>query len=115
MVDLGPHVSAVRHAVGPDHREGDVVPDAGGLLGGQQVAGGLVEGLHHRVVRPGGRVRHVDDHVRARERLGEPLAANGVDARGRGGGNRLVATFAEDRHEFPADEPAAADHDDLRG
>ena len=30
-------------------------------------------------------------------------------------GHRLVAPFAEDRHELLADEPAAADHDDLHG
>ena len=113
LVDLGPHVPAVRHAVRPDHRQRDVVPDPGRRLGGQQVAGGRVEELHHRRVRPGRRVRHVHDHVRARERLGEPLAGEGVDARGGGGRNRLVALLAEDGHELLADEPAAADHDDL--
>src|SRR5205823_13856696 len=44
---------------------------------------------------------------------GEPLAGEGVDARGGGGGVRLVAPLPEDRHELLADEPAAADHDDL--
>ena len=56
---------------------------AGGRFGGQQVAAGGLEELHGHLVLERGRVRHVDDDLGVCKRLGQPLAGDGVDARGR--------------------------------
>src|SRR5262245_38172675 len=90
-----------------------MVTHPGSLLRGQQVAGRCLEELQHRGVREGRRVRHVHDDVRARERLGQPLAGQGVDARRGCRRHGLMAEFTEDGHEFLPDEPAAADHNNL--
>src|SRR5262249_36789705 len=67
----------------------------------------------HRLVLPRGRVRHIDDDVRAGERFGQPLAGDGVDARRGGGRHSLVAPPAQEGEQFFPNEPAAADYHDL--
>ena len=103
--DLGPEVAAVGQPVGADDRQGDVVPDAGRGLGVQQVARGGLEELEHRGVLERGRVRDVDDRRGAGQRLGQALAGDRVDARGRRGGHRLVAVLAQAGDDLRADSP----------
>ena len=78
---LGAEVAALRQAVGADDRQRDVMPHAGGRFRGEQVAAGGLEELQDRLVLERRRVRHVDDDLGAGERLGQPLAGDGVDAR----------------------------------
>src|SRR5918998_275798 len=57
----------------------------------------------------------VDHRLRARHRLREALAGDGVHARAGRGGDDLVAGLAQDRRGLGADQAGAADDDDLHG
>jgi hypothetical protein len=78
--DLRAEVAAVRKPVGADNRQRNVMSHPGSLLCGEQIARRPLEELQHRRVFPGGRVRDVDDDLGARQRLGESLASEAVDA-----------------------------------
>ena len=97
--ELRTEIAAVRKAVGADDRERHVMLHAGGRLGGEQVAARGFEELQDRTIVERGRVRHVDDDLGADERFGQPLARDGVDARGGRRREDLVAVPAE-----PVDE-----------
>ena len=79
---LGAQVAAVGKPVAADDRQRDVMLDAGSGFGGEQIAARRLEELQHRLVLERRRVRQVDDDLRARQRFGQPLAGDGVDARG---------------------------------
>jgi hypothetical protein len=66
------------------------------------------EEIEHRLVLERGRVRYVDDDLRAGQYLGEPLAGKGDDARAPRRGGRLVAVLGQPRDKLGADEPGAA-------
>ena len=111
--DLRPQVAAVGDAVGPDHREGDEVPNAGLGRGREQVGGGGREELHHRVVLEGRRVRDVDQRLGALEHLGEPLAGERVDARSPVTPGRPRDPPRRDRYDLRTDQACSADDNDL--
>ena len=106
-------VAALGQLLRADDRQRDVVADAGGRLRGQQVAGRRREEVERRRVLEVGRVRHVDDDRRAVERRGEAFAGDRVDAKSGRGRDRLVALLGELGDDLRADEPGAADDDDL--
>src|SRR5262249_19944981 len=110
---LRAEVAAHEEALGADDRQCDVVGDAGGRFGSEEVPSRSLEELQHRLVLPRGRVRYVHDDPCACERFGQPLTGNGVDAGGGGSRHNFVTALAEELHELLPDEPAAADHDDL--
>src|SRR5262249_49702866 len=81
----------------------------------EQVAAGGLEEFHHRLVLEGRRIGEVDHHLGAAQRRLEALARDGVDTvLGRGGEN-LVAALAQNGDGLRADQPGAADDDDLHG
>ena len=71
--DLCAEVAAFGQAFGSDDRQRDVMADAGGCFGVEEVAGRRFEELEHcRVLERRG-VRHVDDDRSACEGVGESL------------------------------------------
>jgi hypothetical protein len=56
-----------------------VVSDAGDGFGGEQIARRGLEESHHRAVLEGRRVRHIDHHGRADQRVSESFAGEAVD------------------------------------
>ena len=90
-----------------------MVADTSDRLGFEEVAGGGLEELHDGVVLERRRVGDVDDDGGTFERVRQAFAREGVDTRGRRGGQHLDALISERGHDFRADAPAAADHDDL--
>jgi hypothetical protein len=96
---LRAEVAAFEHALGSHDRQRNVMPHPCSRFGGKQIAGRPVEELQHWGVLPQRRVRHVDDHGRAREGVGESLAGDGVDARVEVRRDRLVAVLTELGHE----------------
>jgi hypothetical protein len=114
--DLRAHVAALGQPLAAHDRQRDVVPDAGLALGAEQGAGRRMEELQRRRVLERRGVRHVDHHRRADEGLRQPFAGDRVDAARLAGGRlHLVAVVAELGHELRADQPAAADDDDVHG
>ena len=110
---LGAQVAAVGQPVGTDDRQGEMVPHAGHLFGGKQVAAGGLEELHHGLVGEVGRVGDVDDDIGADKCLGEAFAGDGVDARiGRRREHRM-AGFAQPVDDIRSDEASASDDDEL--
>ena len=106
-------VTALGQLLRSDDRQGDVVADACGRFGDQQVVGrGREEVERGRVLEVGG-VRDVDDDRGAVERRGEPFTGDRVDAEARRGRNSLVALLSELGDDLRADEPGATDDDDL--
>ena len=92
-----------------------MMPNAGRGLGREKVVLGSLEELQHRLVFKRRRIGEVDHDLRAGQGVFEPLAGNGVDAaRGRGGDN-LMAALAQNGDSLRADQPSAADDDDLHG
>ena len=109
---LGVEVTALRcEPIGADHRQRDMVADACVGFGREQVGGRGVEELPCRIVERR-RVRDVDDHLRTRDRLGQSLAGERVDARRRGGGHRVVPLFGQASHHLGADEASSTNDDD---
>src|SRR5688572_12475551 len=90
-----------------------MVPDARSGFCGEQVAAGFLEELQNRVVLERRRIRHVHDNLSARERLGQSLAGDGVDARGRRRRQDLMALLTKPADEVRSDEAAAANDYDL--
>src|SRR5258706_12133457 len=86
---------------------------AGRLFGGQQIAGGSLEELGGRFFLERRRIRHVDDGLRAAQRLGQAFAGKGVDAGTRRGGDDLMAPGDKFLDELGPDASAASDDDDL--
>src|SRR3546814_7470155 len=80
---LRPKVAALEKALRADDRESHMMPHAGGRLRREKVAAGRFEELHDGVVLEGGRVRHVNEDLGVHQGLGQPLAGDGVDPRGR--------------------------------
>jgi hypothetical protein len=70
---LGAEIAAGLQALCPDHRQGDVVGDAGGLFRGQQVAARGLEEVQRGGVLERRRVGDVDDDLGAGQRLGQTL------------------------------------------
>jgi hypothetical protein len=58
-----------------------MVPHARRRLRREDVAGRGGEELQHRRLLERRRVRHVDDHLGVRERVGQAFAGEGVDSR----------------------------------
>ena len=96
-----------------DDRQRDVMADPRGRLGDEQVVGRGREEVERRRVLEVGRVRHVDDDRCAVERRGEPFAGDRVDAEPGRGRDGLVAVLGEPGDDLRADQPGAADDDDL--
>src|SRR5262249_18457346 len=71
------------------------------------------EEVQHGRVVPHGRVRHVDDDLRALERCVESLARDGVDACVRRCRERFVAVLAQLCDELRPDQAGPAVNDDL--
>src|SRR5262249_55968643 len=113
LSDLGPHVAAVRNAVVPYDRKCDMALYPGSRVRGEDVAVRSLEELKHRLVLPRRRVRHIDDDVRPGERLGQPIAGDGVEPRRWGGRHGLVAPHAQERDQFLANKPGPANYYDL--
>jgi len=107
--DLGAEIAAVGQALGADDGEGDMVADAGGGLRGEQVAAGGPEERHDVVVCEGRRVRHVDDHLRAVQRSGQPFSGDGVDAGVGRGGQHLMSLLLQARYDIGTDQAGPAD------
>ena len=110
---LRPHVAALGQPIGADHRQGDVMTNAGGRLRVEEVAGRGLEELEHGSVLERRRVRHVDDHLCALERIGDAFTGERVHARVRRRRDRFVAGVAELGDELRADEPGTANHDEF--
>jgi hypothetical protein len=108
-------IAACGKAVGADDREREMVPHAGGRLGGKEIAAGRLEELEDRLVLEGGRICQVDDDLCACKRLAQSLAGDGVDAGVGRGGHDLVALLAKPVHELRPDESGASDDDSLHG
>src|SRR5438874_2355064 len=110
---LRAEVAAVRETVGPDDGQRDMVAHAGAGFRREDVARRGLEELHHRRVVPHGRVRHVDDNLGSRERVGEPFARDRVDTRIRRRRERFVTRLVEDLDELRPDEAGSTDDNDL--
>jgi hypothetical protein len=78
---LGLEVAPVGHALGPDHRQRDVLAHARRALRTEQVAGRAVWKKSSTATLEGRRVGDVDHHVGAFEHAVESLAGQGVHAR----------------------------------
>jgi hypothetical protein len=78
----------------------------------EQVAGRGAEELHHVVVGERRGVGDIHDHLRARERLGDPLPGDRVHARVGRGRDDLVPVLGEVRDDLGSDEARASDDDD---
>src|SRR5690606_199943 len=112
---LGAEVTPLRQPVGTDDRKREMVPHAGGRLRGKQIAAGRLEELEGRLVLEGGRVCQVDNDLCARQRPGQSLAGDGVDAGVGRRGHNLVTRGAKPVHELRPDEAGASNGDDLHG
>ncbi|MOA32954.1 hypothetical protein D3C78_1542120 [compost metagenome] len=66
---LGPEVATFEHPLGADDGKGDVMPDLGSLLRGEDIAPGYFEELQRGGVFERRRVGDVDDHVSALQRF----------------------------------------------
>ena len=69
----------------------------------EEVAGGGLEELHDGVVLERRRVGDVDDDGGTFERVRQAFAREGVDTRGRRGGQHLDALISERGHDFRAE------------
>jgi hypothetical protein len=113
LLQLLAAVVAGRHVVDADDREGDVVPDPGGLLGRQQGAGHPPEeGLGRRLLL-GADAGHVDDRVDAGEV--EPGPRGEVDAAGPGQLDDPVPAAARHLDDVVPDDPGGAGDRDFKG
>src|SRR6185437_7657231 len=92
-----------------------MVADARGGLRRKKVAAGGFEEFQHRLVLERGRIGEVDHHLRAGERLFQPLAGDRVDAAFGRGGDDVVAALAQNGDRLRADQAGAADDDDFHG
>ncbi len=110
--ELRLEVPALRgQLIGAHHRQRDVVTDPGIFLGREQVRGRRAEELDRRVVERW-RVRHVDDHLGARENLGQSLARERVHTGRRRRGDGVVTVFGQGVHQLRANEAGSSDDDD---
>ena len=113
--DLGAQVPAVGQELGPDDADREVVTDARGALGREEVARRGGEERQDRVVLPGRRVGDVDDDVGARHHVGEAVAADGVHARRGRRRHRVVPLRGQPPDDVAPDPPAPTDDNDLHG
>ena len=79
--DFRRHIRVARHALRAHHRKCDVMLDARGRFGVEQIVRRGQEEFHHRRRFPRRRVRYVNHHRRALQRRGQPFAGEGVDSR----------------------------------
>ena len=113
--DLGPEIAVLGKPFATDDRQGNVMANAGGSFGSQQVTARRFEEIEDGLVFPRRRVRHVDDDIGAIHRFGQALAGDAVHARAGRGGEHVMAALAEVLHKFRSDEAGASDDDDLHG
>ena len=113
---LGPKVSALLgQSIGADHRERDVVADAGHCFGREQIGRRPDEELHRRGVLERRRVRHVDDYRGAVDRVGKALARQRVHAGPRRCRDGVVPAFGQLLHQLRPHQAGSADDDDSHG
>src|SRR5262249_52242560 len=111
--DFRTKVAAIRQPIGADDRESNVMPHVGFGFGREQILPRGLEELHDRDVFERRRVRHVDDDLRAGERLGQTSTGDRVDAGIRRGCEHFLPALTKKGYELRADEARATDHYDF--
>jgi hypothetical protein len=100
-------------AIGANNWQGNMVPHAGGTFRSKKVSAWCLEEVQYCRVLPRRRVRYVNDNLSADQRFSQSFTSDGVDAGRRWGRHDLMTILPKVVHELSADEPAAADDDDL--
>jgi hypothetical protein len=77
-----------------------------------QISGQGAEEVCGCIFLVGGRIRHVDYHVGARQYLGQSVSGGGVVAGRRRGGYGIVAVVGQASHQLGALETGASNDDD---
>src|SRR5215813_318338 len=110
---LRTEIAAFLETVGPHDRPCDVMVYSGCLRCGKQVGGGSDEEVQRCSLLKRGRVRDVDNDLRALQDVSETLTSKSVHTRFRGCRNSFVTALVELRNEFGTDEAGAPNHNDL--
>ena len=110
---LGAKIAAFLKLLGADDRKGNVQLHSRGLLGFDQIFSRGLEEIHGRPVLEGRRVRHIDDDLRAFERISKTFASDCIDA---GIGRRcksLMPELCQLAHDLGTDKSGSSDYYDL--
>ena len=83
--------------------------DTCGCFRSEEVSPRRFEEFQDGLVLPRGRIRHIDDNLRARKRLRQSFAGDGVDARGGRGSDDLMPCLTKVVDHFCSDEASAFD------
>src|SRR5215468_10306409 len=110
---LRTEIAAFLETVGPHDRQCHVMVYSGCLRCGKQVGGGSGEEVQRCSLLKRGRVRDVDNDLRALQDVSETFTSKSVHTRFRGCRNSFVTALVELRNEFGTDEAGAPNHNDL--